>query len=150
MTIGFDVSKDSQNKNISYGCLVATMDLKTDFSFFATVSTYSSSETLSNEFSLSVKKAIVAYRERYSALPRKVIIYRGGVGDGDIQYVKDMEVKNLEQNLKAMYDSAEQPLEMAFMIVTKKINARIFAGDRNPDCGTVADDVITLAERYDA
>lgn len=59
-----------------------------------------------------------------------------------------MEVKNLEQNLKAMYDAAEQPLEMAFMIVTKKINARIFAGDRNPDCGTVVDDVITLAERY--
>ncbi|XP_055323225.1 protein aubergine-like [Sitodiplosis mosellana] len=149
MTIGFDVSKDSQNKNMSYGCLVATMDLKSDFSFFATVSTYSSSETLSNEFSLSVRKAIVAFREKYGALPKKIIIYRGGVGDGDIPYVKDMEVKNLEMNLKKMYDSAEQPLEMAFMIVTKKINSRIFNGDRNPDCGTVVDDVITLAERYE-
>ncbi|XP_031633322.1 protein piwi-like isoform X2 [Contarinia nasturtii] len=149
MTIGFDVSKDSQNKNMSYGCLVATMDLKSDFSFFATVSTYSSSETLSNEFSISVKKAIIAYRNKHSQLPRKIIIYRGGVGDGDIQYVKDMEVKNLETKLKEMYASAEQPLEMAFMIVTKKINARIFNGDRNPDCGTVVDDVITLAERYE-
>lgn len=150
MTIGFDVSKDSQNRNTSYGCLVATMDLKKDFSFFATVSTYSNSETLSNEFSISVKKAIIAYRDKYQALPRKIIIYRGGVGDGDIPYVKDMEVKNLETNLKALYDSAGQPLEMAFMIVTKKINARIFNGDRNPDCGTVVDDVITLAERYDS
>lgn len=88
MTIGFDVSKDSQNKNTSFGCLVATMDLKSDFSFFATVSTYSNSETLSNEFSMSVKKAIIAYRDKYNALPRKVIIYRGGVGDGDIGYVK--------------------------------------------------------------
>lgn len=50
-------------------------------------------------------------------------------------------------NLKKMYDSAGQPLEMAFMIVTKKVNTRIFNGDRNPDCGTVVDDVITLAER---
>lgn len=147
MTIGFDVSKDSQNKNTSYGCLVATMDLKTDFSFFATVSSYSSSETLSNEFSMSVVKAIIAYREKYNALPRKVIIYRGGVGDGDIRYVKDMEVKNLEHKLKSMYEKAEQQLELAFMIVTKKINTRIFEGDRNPVCGTVADDVITLAER---
>lgn len=147
MTIGFDVSKDSQNKNMSYGCLVATMDLKSDFSFFTTVSTYSSSEKLSNEFSLSVRKAIVTFREKHGALPRKVIIYRGGVGDGDIPYVKDTEVKNLEQNLKRMYDDAEQKLEMAFMIVTKKINARIFDGERNPVCGTVVDDVITLAER---
>lgn len=148
MTIGFDVSKDSQNKNASYGCLVATMDLKNDFSFFTTVSTYSNSETLSNEFSISVKKAIIAYREKYQALPRKIIIYRGGVGDGDIPYVKDMEVKNLEHNLKAMYENAEQPLELAFIIVTKKINARIFNGDRNPDCGTVVDNTITLDERY--
>lgn len=147
MTIGFDVSKDSQNKNQSYGCLVATMDLKSDFSFFATVSTYSSSETLSNEFSISVKKAIIAYREKYDSLPKKIIIYRGGVGDGDIRYVKDMEVKNLQEKLKSMYDGAKQQLELAFMIVTKKVNTRIFNGDRNPDCGTVVDDVITLAER---
>lgn len=147
MTIGFDVSKDSQNKNMSYGCLVATMDLKSDYSFFASVSTYSSSETLSNEFSLSVRKAIMAFREKYNALPRKIIIYRGGVGDGDIPYVKDMEVKNLEHKLNDMYKQADQPLEMAFMVVTKKINTRIFNGDRNPECGTVVDDVITLAER---
>lgn len=145
MTIGFDVSKDSQNKNTSYGCLVATMDLKKDFSFFATVSTYSNTETLSNEFSISVKKAIMAFREKYNELPRKIIIYRGGVGDGDIPYVKDMEVKNLEHKLKDVYGD-RQP-ELAFMIVTKKINARIFEGDKNPDCGTVVDDVITLAER---
>lgn len=96
---------------------------------------------------MSVRKAILAFREKHGALPRKVIIYRGGVGDGDIPYVKDTEVKNLEQNLKKMYDDAEQKLEMAFMIVTKKINARIFDGERNPVCGTVVDDVITLAER---
>lgn len=123
------------------------MDLKSDFSFFTTVSTYTSSDKLSSEFSLGVKKAIIAFREKYNALPRKIIVYRGGVGDGDIPYVKDIEVKNLENNLKVIYDAAEQKLEMAFMIVTKKINARIFEGDRNPGCGTVVDDVITLAER---
>lgn len=147
MTIGFDVSKDSQNKNLSYGCMVATMDLKSDYSFYTTVSTYSSTEKLSTEFSLSVKKAVGTFRQKYNALPRKIIIYRGGVGDGDIRYVRDTEIKNLEHNLKSYYDDAEQPLELAFLIVTKKINARIFDGDRNPACGTVADDVITLAER---
>lgn len=148
MTIGFDVSKDSQNKNLSYGCLVATMDLKQDFSFFTTVATYDSSEKLSNEFSMCVRKAIIAFRDKYNGtLPKKIIIYRGGVGDGDIKYVRDVEVANLEQKLKNFYEKAEQPLEMAFMIVTKKINARIFEGDRNPNCGTVVDSTITLDER---
>lgn len=42
---------------------------------------------------MSVKKAIIAFREKYKALPRKIIIYRGGVGegDGDIAYIKEME-----------------------------------------------------------
>lgn len=123
------------------------MDLKVDFSFFTTVATYDSAEKLSNEFSLCVRKAIVAYREKYNALPKKIIIYRGGVGDGDIKYVKNVEVANLEERLQGMYEKAEQKLEMAFMIVTKKINARIFDGDRNPTCGTVVDSTITLDER---
>lgn len=87
------------------------------------------------------------YREKYSALPKKIIIYRGGVGDGDIKYVRDVEVANLEQKLKGMYEKEGQKLEMAFMIVTKKINARIFEEDRNPICGTVVDSCITLDER---
>ena len=147
MTIGFDVSKDSQNKGTSYGCLVATMDLKQDFSFFTTVATYNSAEKLSNEFSLCVRKALLAYREKYGALPKKIIFYRGGVGDGDIKYVRDVEVKNLEERLNGMYEKAEQKLEMAFMIVTKKINARLFENERNPGCGTVVDKDITLDER---
>lgn len=113
MTIGFDVSKDSQNKNNSYGCLVATMDLKSDFSFFATVSTYSSSEKLSNEFGLAVRKAIVAFREKYGALPKKLIIYRGGVGDGDIPYVKGNFIPNLDDNHK---DISERKQEMCVFL----------------------------------
>lgn len=147
MTIGFDVSKDSINPNKSYGSLVATMDLQQDFKFFSTVSIYSNNETLSNEFSLCVRKAIIAYRGKYNVLPKKIIIYRGGVGYGDIRYVQEMEVKHLEQSLKKLYDSNEHSLQMAFMVVTKKINTRIFYGDRNPDCGTVVDEVITLADR---
>lgn len=73
------------------------MDLKSDFSFFATVSTYSNTEKLSNEFGLAVRKAIVAFREKYGALPKKLVIYRGGVGDGDIPYVKG---NLLQKNLK--------------------------------------------------
>jgi aubergine len=36
-----------------------------------------------------------------------------------------------------------------YIIVSKRINTRIFIGDKNPPPGTVADSEITLPERYD-
>jgi aubergine len=38
---------------------------------------------------------------------------------------------------------------LTFIIVSKRINTRLFAGNSNPPAGTVADSVITLPERYD-
>lgn len=147
MTVGFDVSKDSQNKTTSYGCLVATMDLRESADFFAFVASYSSTETLSKEFGIGIIKAATAFREKHGTLPKKIIIYRGGVGDGDLAYLRDQEVKQMEEKLKLLYGNAEQELELVFIVVTKKINARIFQGDMNPKPGTVVDDVITMNER---
>lgn len=127
------------------------MDLKEKCEFFATVSTYANSDKLSTEFSLSVMKAINAWREKYGNLPKKIVIYRGGVGDGDLPYLKDQEVIQLENQLEAYYpeqeDTTKPKFELVFMVVTKKINTRIFEGDRNPGAGIVVDDVLTLPDR---
>lgn len=147
MTIGFDVSKDSQDKGTSYGCLVATMDLKVRADFFTTVASYSNTETLSKEFGIGVIKAINAYREKHDTLPKKIIIYRGGVGDGDIPYLRDVEVKQLDAKLQELYKNFDATPQLIFMIVSKKVNSRIFEGDMNPKPGTVVDDIITLKER---
>lgn len=45
-------------------------------------------------------------------------------------------------------------IKLAFVIVTKKVNMRIFKGNpnstlTNPDPGTVVDSVVTRPERYD-
>jgi hypothetical protein len=51
--------------------------------------------------------------------------------------------------LKLLYAEKELP-KFSFIVVTKKINTRMFeAGTKgNPPAGTIADDVITLPERY--
>nr|CAD7448982.1 unnamed protein product [Timema bartmani] len=41
------------------------------------------------------------------------------------------------------------PVKMAFIIVTKRINTRIFLKGGNPPPGTVVDDCITIPDRYD-
>lgn len=147
MTIGFDVSKDTQNKSLSFGCMVATMDLKESANFFAHVTSYSNTETLAKEFGIGVREAINAWLAKYQSLPRKIVIYRGGISDGELSYLVDVEVKLIESRLKEIYESQGADMRLAFIVVTKKVNARIFAGESNPEPGTVVDDVITLSER---
>lgn len=121
MTIGFDVSKPTQGQIMPYGCLVATMDLKKDFGFFATTCRYSNPKSLSKEFSICVEKAIIAYREKYEVFPNKLVIYRGNNGT-DMLYIRDMEVKILEEKLKKMYGNISgRPFELIFITVTKMI-----------------------------
>lgn len=147
MTIGFDVSRDSINRNKSYGSLVATMDLKHGAMFYSTVSTFTDSTKMSTEFGLSVLKALRTYKEHHGTLPVRIIIYRGGVGDGDIQHVRDVEVKTVENSLNDVYKKRGIELKLAFIIVTKNTNSRFFAGQNNPSPGTVVDTVVTLPER---
>ncbi|ETN70491.1 piwi domain protein [Necator americanus] len=99
------------------------------------------------------------YQCNGKTLPEKIFLYRDGVGDGQIPYVKDQEVRLVQ---KACADAVERAegveknfkIKLAFIIVTKKVNMRIFKGNpdsrlTNPDPGTVVDSVVTRPERYD-
>lgn len=145
MNIGFDMSKDAVNKSKSFGCLVATMDLKQDVEFFSHVSSVASSEKISGDFVSGVVKAIRHWHTKYRSLPSKLVIYRGGVGDGDLQYLEQIELVALKTAMAEMYSSDE--LKLLYIVVAKHINTRIFEGDGNPQVGTVVDDVIKLAGR---
>jgi aubergine-like protein len=91
-------------------------------------------------------EALHKYREyNGGALPQRIVIYRDGVGEGDIHTVCTHEVENLKSRLNAMYGG--QPCKMAFIIVTKRINTRLFLNGGNPPPGTIADDCVTLPER---
>lgn len=64
--------------------------------------------------------------------------------EGSIKLSPSKDYLILFQNsLTEIYASRNQPLKMAFIIVTKKINTRIFYGTSNPPPGTIIDDVIT-------
>lgn len=97
---------------------------------------------------MGVVKALRAFKDQHNALPTRIFVYRGGVGEGDIKYVRDVEVKAMEAKLKFIYEKENQELQMVFIVVTKRINTRIFANGNNPQAGTVVDSDITLPERY--
>lgn len=58
MIIGFDVCHDSQNKNKSYGALVATMN-DAHTSYFSCVEPHESGEELSNHLAAGISSEYI-------------------------------------------------------------------------------------------
>lgn len=149
MTFGYDVCHDPKNKSLSWGALVATMDLRqANSEFFTAVNRHKSGEELSNDLCLNVAKALKQFQDLNRALPEKILFFRDGVGDGQIAYVHEHEVTQVKAILKKVYEQNGLPeVPFLYMIVTKRVNTRIFFDRRNPEPGTCVDDVITLPER---
>ncbi|XP_069703667.1 piwi-like protein Siwi isoform X2 [Periplaneta americana] len=134
-------------RGMSIGALVASLDRPMS-RYFSAVSYHRTGEELSNELSANICKALRKYMEyNKNCLPQRIVVYRDGVGEGQIPYVFQHEVALLKAKLQQIY--GERECKMAFIIVTKRINTRLFYNGNNPLPGTVVDDVITLPERYD-
>merc|ERR1719186_2546804 len=153
MVFGFDTYHDSVNKGTSVGALVSSTN--------STFTKYSSSCIFhkdNTEITMGMKAAVVKalrrYKEANGNIPTRFIFFRDGVGDGQIEYVRDQEVAVIRETLQGVFkeNNIETPLKFTYVIVSKRINARFFlSGSRpgNPPSGTVVDDVVTLPERYD-
>lgn len=145
MVVGYDVCHDANHKERSYGAMVATLNGECS-RYFSSVTAHSSGEELSNDFALNLLKACKKYHQTSKVLPDKILIFRDGVGDGQLRYVFEHEVENIKAKLAELYGGAEN-VKIAFVVVSKRINTRIFCGNQNPQPGTVVDDIITLPER---
>ncbi|KAL7051545.1 hypothetical protein ACKWTF_004499 [Chironomus riparius] len=154
LTIGFSITNDTQDKKLAYGAMVASMNPgKSNGTFFSCVNMHSKGSNCSDYFGVNIIKMIMRYKNTYQALPERVIIYRDGVGEGQIQYVVGQELNDVNSKLDMIYSKCGSKPQVAFIIINKRINTRIFSKQRdsydNPLPGTVVDDVITLPERYD-
>lgn len=145
MVVGFDVCHDPQSKGKSCRAMVKSVNkpMSRDFS---SVSHHSTREELSSDLVLNIVKALQAYRHINNTFPFHIIIYRDGVGDGQVPYVFNHETKFI---MKALAENYRVVPKVAFIIVCKKINTQLFFQKDNPKPGTVVDDVVTLPERYD-
>ncbi|XP_029174290.1 piwi-like protein Siwi [Nylanderia fulva] len=146
MTIGFDICHDSNTKGRNFLAMVATVD-QTLTRYFSTITLYHSSEELIEQLCAHVSKAVQAYRMHNKALPMHLVIYRDGVSDGQIPYVYENEVPSLKKKLEELYYGPN--FKLVFVIVSKRINIRLFNNRNNPSIGTIVDDVITSPFKYD-
>ncbi|KAK6059056.1 piwi domain protein [Cooperia oncophora] len=137
------------------GACVSTTDQ--DYTqFYSQTRPHENPTELGNNLGHFIKKALHKYYVANNrTLPDKIFLYRDGVGDGQIHYVKDQEVTLVQKACEEIVEKEKaKPIKLAFIIVTKKVNMRIFKGApdallTNPDPGTVVDTVVTRPERYD-
>merc|ERR1711944_204345 len=71
-------------------------------------------------------------------------------GEGQLDYALNTEIVSMQDVMKTQ---GLENVQFAYIIVSKRINARFFqmAGNKpmNPPSGSVVDDIVTLPERYD-
>jgi aubergine-like protein len=150
MTVGFDVSHHPRDKSRSIGALVATMDMKKTGAFYSITTSYRGGNEMNVNLAQHMKKALEIYKETCGAYPEKILFFRDGVGDGQVQYVMKQEVDPLLNKLTEIYEG-ERP-KLAYIIVNKHTNTRLFkkVGSTmmsNPRPGTVVDREISIADR---
>merc|ERR1719391_1488440 len=149
MVIGYDSYHDSNQRGLAVGAVVATTN-QTMTRFTSMTTMHRNDEELLNQMKVCVTQAIRKYRETNQRDPSRIIFYRDGVGEGQIQYVKETEV----EAIKSVFRDQGLSPQLAFIIVSKRISNKFFQANNggaliNPPSGSVVDDVVTLPERYD-
>lgn len=84
-------------------------------------------QEIMNNVASSVITCIEGYRKANKRLPKKVLFYRDGVGEGQKEIVKREEIEKIKKSLGERYGAKCPKLTM--VLVTKRINDRFFTKD---------------------
>ncbi|XP_046635666.1 piwi-like protein Siwi isoform X2 [Daphnia pulicaria] len=155
MIVGYDTYHDARNRK-AVGAFVASIN--TSYTRYnSSVKIHPANEDISPSFKDHMLKSLKAYQTANGSYPEKIIVYRDGVGAGDIQTVLDIELEGIQEACKLVANANLAGVDykpgIAFVIVSKAIKTRFFAGTRdnpsNAASGTVVDDTVTIRERSD-
>ncbi|KAM4577685.1 piwi-like protein 1 [Odontesthes bonariensis] len=154
MIVGIDCYHDSTAGKRSIGALVASLNNTMSRWFSKCVLQHKGQEIMDGlkmAFRHCFAGALKDYLKFNNCLPSRIIVYRDGVGDGQLHSVVNYEVSQIMDSIRSMGQDYEPKLSV--VVVKKRINSRFFAmiGDKisNPPPGTVIDSEVTRPEWYD-
>ncbi|XP_074604111.1 piwi-like protein 1 [Brevipalpus obovatus] len=155
MIAGYDCYHDTTRRGSSVGAFVCSLNPSAT-RWYSRVRYHQDRNEMSGNFAMNLIGGLKEYRELNGKLPDRLVVYRDGVGEGQISHVYDFEVAQIREALNSVaeQDGTRDQMKWAFIIVTKRINTKFFhkVGDRsveNPPPGTVVDTVVTRKDRTD-
>lgn len=150
MVLGYDCYHDSANKSKTVGAAVSSFD-KDMTRWFSSCALHEDGKEMCKNLVSFVRDALKKYRDNNNNVdPDNLILYRDGVGEGQIAVVYREEVPRVK---KALAEMGASSTKLAFIIVTKRVTLRFFEEKNgkliNPSPGSLIDSALTRRERYD-
>uniref|UniRef100_UPI0037E74F43 piwi-like protein 1 isoform X2 n=1 Tax=Semicossyphus pulcher TaxID=241346 RepID=UPI0037E74F43 len=150
MIVGIDCYHDISAGRRSIGALVASLNQSMSRWYSKCVLQHKGQEIMDG-----LKKALTGALKDYlkfnGCLPSRIIVYRDGVGDGQLHSVVNYEVSQILDSIKSM--GHDYMPKLSVVVVKKRISTRFFARFQgkvnNPPPGTVVDLEVTRPEWYD-
>ncbi|XP_068122925.1 piwi-like protein 4 [Hyperolius riggenbachi] len=150
MVVGIDVNKDSINKSQSVVGFVASTNARLT-KWFSRCIIQKTSTDFADCLKVCMLGAIDRWQKCNNDLPARIIVYRDGVGDGQLKMVVDYEIPQLLGCFKQARNTYSPRLSV--VVVRKRCTTRFFGessrGLQNPPLGTIVDTVATRPEWYD-
>ncbi|KAK9522353.1 hypothetical protein VZT92_018825 [Zoarces viviparus] len=150
MIVGIDCYHDTIAGKRSIGALVASLNQGMSRWYSKCVLQHKGQEIMDG-LKLALCGALKDYLKFNNCLPSRIIVYRDGVGDGQLHSVVNYEVSQIIESIKSMGQDYEPKLSV--VVVKKRINSRFFAQIHgkvlNPPPGTIVDSEVTRPEWYD-
>ena len=155
MIVGIDVYHDTIDRNKSCVGLVASMN-EFASSWWSQTFFQQSLEEISQKMNNCVVTAMKKFHALNGYVPQRIIVYRDGVGDGQLDAVLETEIAQVVNGIKYyMRDSHSNDPEptISYIIIQKRINAKLSLRERNrvvnPLPGSYLDHTITHPEYND-
>eukprot|EP00117_Sycon_ciliatum_P049322 scpid32449/ scgid34986/ Piwi-like protein 1 len=142
MTVGLDVyHQRGQNSILGY---VAALTPGQD-RFYSKAFVQCEREENMNQLHQPTVHALQAYYQLHGRYPNNIVVFRDGVGDGQLPLVRSHECA---QFLDAIQATASHKIGLTFMVIQKRVSQRFYLNTgpgsyENPRPGTIIDDVVT-------
>ncbi|XP_053375585.1 piwi-like protein 1 [Mercenaria mercenaria] len=150
MVVGMDVYHDTVTRGQSVVGFVATMN-KTFTRFFSDTLFQMTGQELVDGLQKSFVAALKHYHGVNGCLPKTIVVYRDGVGDGQLDAVIQHEVEQIQAAFRRIEENYKPAL--CVVVVQKRISTRFFTKTgrsyANPPPGTVVDTTVTRPDWVD-
>lgn len=155
MICGIDTYHEKGHKGITVGGFMASMN--PEFTrWWSRPTIQEKREELVNGLTSSMEAALTAFFKANNYLPDRIVLYRDGVGDGQLEFCKGYEIPQFLEAFKNVQQGYKPKL--TYVIVQKRINTKFFRlvdgktgkdSMANPPPGSVLDHTVTGKYLYD-
>ncbi|NXJ77374.1 PIWL1 protein, partial [Trogon melanurus] len=150
MIVGIDCFHDTVSGKQSIAGFVASLN-QTMTRWFSRCAVQGRGQELVDGLKTCMQTALRDWFKWNKCLPSRIIVYRDGVGDGQLSTLVNYEVPQFLDCLKSV--GKDYNPKLTVIVVKKRVSTRLFAKSggalQNPPPGTVVDVGVTRPEWYD-